>query len=252
MVDINKEKSNFTRPMDLANENSLPALKKYQRIAVGNERLIELFKYEIIQTLFSNITGAAGIFLRQKFYKFLFNKMGEKIVIGKGVCLRQPRKISVGKGSLIDDYSRITVAGSESANITIAENVFIGPYTIISSKNANIEIKKFANLGSHCRIASTGKISLGEYALIASYCYIGAESHHTDSIDKPIALQGLQSKGGIVVGDGAWIGANVTILDGVTIGNGSIVGAGSVVLKDIPPFSIAYGVPAKVKGKREG
>ncbi|QHL89493.1 hypothetical protein GU926_17095 [Nibribacter ruber] len=54
------------------------------------------------------------------------------------------------------------------------------------------------------------------------------------------------SKGDIVIGNDVWIGAHSIVLSGVTIGNGAIIGANSVVTKDLPPYSIAVGTPAKV------
>ena len=53
------------------------------------------------------------------------------------------------------------------------------------------------------------------------------------------------------IGDGCWLGANVKVLDGVTIGDGVILGSGAVVNKDIPPFTVAVGVPAKVIKQRK-
>jgi len=54
------------------------------------------------------------------------------------------------------------------------------------------------------------------------------------------------SRGDISIGSDVWIGSNVIILSGVTIGDGAVIGAGAVVTKDIPPYAVAAGVPAKV------
>ncbi len=58
--------------------------------------------------------------------------------------------------------------------------------------------------------------------------------------------QGIYSRGPISIGEGTWIGASATILDGVSIGRGCVIGAGSLVTANIPDYSIAVGVPAKV------
>lgn len=242
-----EDRARFISPHDLRKDEATSVLKKYKDISVGSEGYKYFIKYEMIQFILSNLAGAPGLYLRQKFYKFLFKKMGNKTVIGRGICLRQPKKISIGKGCIIDDYSRITVSGSEEAGINISNYVFLGPYSILTAKNARIEINDYANIGSHCRIGSKeGKVRIGKYALIASFCYVGAGRHVADDINRPMALQGFESKGGVVIEDDVWIGANVIILDGVKVGKGSIIGTGSVVLKDIPPYSIAYGIPAVV------
>jgi acetyltransferase-like isoleucine patch superfamily enzyme len=54
-----------------------------------------------------------------------------------------------------------------------------------------------------------------------------------------------------VLEDDVWLGVNVAVMDGVTIGQGAIVGAGAVVTKDIPPYAIAGGVPARLIGVRK-
>lgn len=62
----------------------------------------------------------------------------------------------------------------------------------------------------------------------------------------PIRKQPLRTRGGIVIGDEAWLGVGVIVLDGVHIGAGAVVGAGSVVMHDIPEGAVAQGVPARV------
>lgn len=64
------------------------------------------------------------------------------------------------------------------------------------------------------------------------------------------AVNKIEERKPIIIGNDVFIGANVTILDGVTIGNGAVIGAGAVVSKDIPPYAIAVGVPIKIKSYR--
>jgi len=59
-----------------------------------------------------------------------------------------------------------------------------------------------------------------------------------------------KQEGDIVLGDDVWLGANVVVTAGVSIGEGAVVGAGAVVTRDLPPYSIAGGVPARVIGER--
>ncbi len=67
--------------------------------------------------------------------------------------------------------------------------------------------------------------------------------------NKPIQLQGSEAKG-IIIEDDVWIGHSVSVLDGVRVGKGSVLGAGSVINKDVPPYSVVGGIPAKVLRKR--
>ena len=81
--------------------------------------------------------------------------------------------------------------------------------------------------------------------MIASHCAIGVAQHHFEKKDIPIDEQGVK-KLDMHIERNVWIGAHVTIFSGVTIGEGSVIGAGALVNKDIPPFSVAVGIPARV------
>lgn len=115
-----------------------------------------------------------------------------------------------------------------------------------------------------------GKISIGDHVAINRGCelyasflvasgYITLGNHVTLSpnvkmytIGHDYSRLGLPDIAGpIVVGDYAWIGGNSIVLPGVTIGEGAVIGAGSVVTRDIPPYSVAVGNPAKVIKMRE-
>lgn len=94
-------------------------------------------------------------------------------------------------------------------------------------------------------ITNNSRIIVGNYVLIGPYTLITTSNYKLNKINKPIYTQGIISK--IVnIADDVWIGAHVSILSGVKIGKGAVIGAGSVVTKDIPPYAVAVGVPAKV------
>lgn len=109
----------------------------------------------------------------------------------------------------------------------------------------------FVEIGNHCSINpntvmyGTGGIRIGNYVRIAANTIIIASMHKFDRLDTPIRCQGYTAEG-ITIEDDVWIGANASILDGVKIGCGSVVGAGAVVNKDVQPYSVVVGVPAKV------
>jgi acetyltransferase-like isoleucine patch superfamily enzyme len=80
---------------------------------------------------------------------------------------------------------------------------------------------------------------------IACYCAFYSYNHGIEP-DADIIDQPLVSRGPIVIEEDAWLGVGVKVMSGVTIGRGAVVGAGSVVTRDIPPFAIAAGSPARV------
>jgi acetyltransferase-like isoleucine patch superfamily enzyme len=110
----------------------------------------------------------------------------------------------------------------------------------------SITIGRQAGLQRGCVIsAGLNPITIGTLAQIAPYCCFYTYDHGLEP-DQSIFGQPVTSKGPIVVGDDAWLGAGVKVMSGVTIGRGAVVGAGSVVTRDIPDMAIAAGVPARV------
>ena len=92
---------------------------------------------------------------------------------------------------------------------------------------------------------SGSKVRVGADTLLAAYVYIvGGDHDHSSTEVAPSKQQRLSA--GIDVGKNCWLGAGARILDGVTVGADSIVGANAVVSKDVPEYSIAAGIPAKV------
>jgi acetyltransferase-like isoleucine patch superfamily enzyme len=102
----------------------------------------------------------------------------------------------------------------------------------------------FLNLG--VMVAAAELVDIGEHCMFANGCFISDASHRFDDPNRPVPWQGFTSKGPTRVGDNVWCGANAVITSGVTVGERCVIGANSVVTRDLPPFSVAVGVPAKV------
>lgn len=112
-----------------------------------------------------------------------------------------------------------------------------------------IEIGKNCSFGAYNHITCTNRITIGNGVLTGKWVTITDNSHGTseiESLEQQPSLRQVVSRGPVTIGENVWIGDKVTILPGVTIGDGSIVGANSVVSKDIPPYCICGGCPAKV------
>lgn len=106
-----------------------------------------------------------------------------------------------------------------------------------------ISIGDFSELGTNCIIQSN--TTIGKNVIMGPDVKIYTRNHKFYRLDEPIQYQG-QTEESVHIGNDVWLGANTIILPGVTIGDHSILAAGSIVTKDIPPFAIVGGVPAKV------
>jgi acetyltransferase-like isoleucine patch superfamily enzyme len=136
-------------------------------------------------------------------------------------------------------------------NISIDDNAAIKEGTRICScnENAKISIGKNTTIGFHNFIYASNKIEIGDDCLIAPFVYI-VDSNHQAKKGTRINQQPNETAP-IKIGNDVWIASNVTILKGVTIGDGAIVAANSVVNKDVEPYTIVGGSPAKFISNRE-
>ena len=114
---------------------------------------------------------------------------------------------------------------------------------------STISIGKYVTINEWVLIGGIGGVEIGDYCRIGHGCSLVAGEHGFASVEVPIYQQALIA-GKITVGKDVYFGAGAKVLKGVTIGDGCVIGAGAVVTKNIPPFSIAVGVPARVIGRR--
>ncbi len=135
--------------------------------------------------------------------------------------------LSIGSNCTIDNNATILLT-KPSPRLSIGDNVTIGMNTIISVKDTMI---------------------IGDYTLIGPFVMI-VDSNHSIRRSNLIKYQKASIKS-ISIGQDCWIGSGARILAGVTIGNGAVVGANAVVTKDIPPFAVVGGCPARIIKFRE-
>ena len=243
--------------VDALSSKAESPIRKYQDIYVGGSSLIDLLRYEVTISLLSPIPGALGFFLRKVFSKRRFAKAGKGTMIGPYVTLRCPNRIRLGDNIAIDSNAVLDAKGKESS-IRIGNSVLMGKGTIFSCASARITVGNEVSIGPYCYLrASRGSIVMGSYITIGSHTVIISGKPDYERLDIPMMKQ-QGSTMGIIIEDDVWIGVGVQVIDGVRIGSGSVIGAGAVVIKDIPPYGIATGVPAEVvrmrdrsRGKRE-
>jgi len=146
-----------------------------------------------------------------------------------------------GKGSVIRTSARMDLLPFN--NFALGSNSFIEDFSTINNGVGDVAIGNNTLVGIGNVVI--GPVNIGNNIIIAQYVVISGLNHNYESIDIPISDQAINKKR-ISIDDDCWIGANVVITAGVNIGKHSVVAAGSVVTKNIPPFSVAAGNPAKV------
>jgi len=225
--------------------------RAYRALVMGRPGLWPWLRYEMLVSLLTFWAGAVGLYLRSRLFPRLFARCGRGVVFGCGLQLRQPDRVAIGARSVLDDLAALSVRGGEGLGIEIGERVFVGRGSVINARDGVVRVGDDTSLGAQCRLAADGgELRIGRFVLIAAYCYIGGGYHRFDRTDIPIARQGNALKGGAVIEDDCWIGAGSIVADGARIGRGSVIGANSLVLDEIPPYSVAFGTPARVQRSR--
>ncbi len=153
------------------------------------------------------------------------------------------------KGTRI--YERVKIFSTKKSPVFIAEDCILQTGAILaSSDTGRIVLKKHVYLGEYTILSSKGQIEVGENTIIASHAFVVDFDHRFDRPELSFYDSGFDCRR-VTIGSNVWVGAGTKILKGVSIGDGCVIGAGSVVTRDVPPYSIAVGVPARVIRKRE-
>ena len=175
-----------------------------------------------LQRIFRKIKQLSFWFFYKKTFRFL----------SKSVLFNSPFRIDGSCGISIND------------NTSFQSGVWL--YCCgINNINANLTIGKSSVFGYNNHITCVRNVSIGNFVLTANNVYISDNNHGYEDITRPIIQQPVKFKKAVSIGDGAWIGENVSII-GASVGRNSVVGSNSVVTGDIPDYCVAAGIPAKI------
>jgi acetyltransferase-like isoleucine patch superfamily enzyme len=131
--------------------------------------------------------------------------------------------------------------------LEIGANALLEPGVWITAPgSARVRVGAGTFLNKGVMVAAHERVEIGEHCMLANGCFVSDASHRFDDPEKPITWQGFESKDPTLIGANCWLGANVVVTSGVSIGERCVIGANSVVTRDLEPFSIAAGAPAKV------
>jgi len=177
--------------------------------------------------------------MMNRFSKKIFDIFGiyslyVKLRLKKKTVIKPPFRGSIDKLMMSD-------------KVRIGNNVFIGKYAhLVIGDGGELSIGDGTWINDGFELICNNLIEIGKNVIIGPRVFIGDSEHIYDDISIPIIKQPMSEKGYVKIGDGCWIGVGACILKNVTIGKHSIIGANAVVTKDIPSYSVAVGVPAKV------
>ncbi len=193
------------------------------------------------------IPSIIGIAIRSFLYRLILNTKGW-VAIENGVRLRFANYIWLDNGVYLDQNCYLhacphgIVIGEETI---VMHGAILHVYNFRDLPNAGIKIGKNSLIGEYCVIRGQGGVEIGDRVYTSPFTQIIAVNHVFNDRKRPFTEQGITAQG-IVIEDDVWLGAGAIITDGVRVGKGAVVAAGAVVTKDVAPYTVVGGVPAKV------
>lgn len=187
----------------------------------SREELIALF------ARFRSGESSFDYLMRRVIMHALCKSAGDDLQVGPDVVLKHPETMEFGHSVFIG--AQVMIQGRFDGTCLIGNHVWIGPQAYFDARNLVLE--DYVGWGPGAKV-------------------LGSQ-HTGEPVDAPIITTPLTIKP-VVIGHGADIGTNSTILPGVHVGANAIIGAGAVVNSDVPEFAIAAGVPARVLRLRDG
>jgi acetyltransferase-like isoleucine patch superfamily enzyme len=202
---------------------------------------------QALQALVGWVPTIAGIGLRALVYRLMLHMEGWA-AIESGVRLRFANRIRLGRGAYLDHgvYIHACPNGVEIGPGTLVmHSAVLHVYNFRDLPHSGIRIGRDSLIGEYTVIRGQGGVTVGDRVYTSPLVQIVAVNHVFDDLTRPFVEQGITAEG-IAIEDDVWIGSGAIITDGVRVGKGAVVAAGAVVTKDVPPHTVAAGVPARV------
>ncbi|GAB4263858.1 MAG: DapH/DapD/GlmU-related protein [Candidatus Promineifilaceae bacterium] len=203
--------------------------------------------------LFGWIPTVIGIGIRGVVYRLIL-KMDGVAAVENNVRLRFASNIWLGRGVYLDQgcYLHACPGGIElGENSIVMHGAVLHVYNFRDMPHSGIKIGRDCLVGEYSVIRGQGGVTIGDRVYTSPFTQIIAVNHVFDDPKRPFVEQGITAEG-IVIEDDVWLGAGAIITDGVRVGKGAVVAAGAVVTKDVPPYTVVGGVPARVIKQIDG
>lgn len=206
-------------------------------------------KEQVYKAIIMNTDSDEAASIRSAYYASRFKSAGKNLVIGVGVKIVNPQYISVGDNVRICDNTTLIVRGE--GGIVLGDDVTLNERVYIDTERdaGYVNIGNAVYIGTGTTLFGHCGLEIGEHTLFAQNITITPYSHIFEDPDDYIINQGGHMRK-ITIGKDVYLGMRVCVLYSADIGDGSVIGAGSVVVKPVPPFSVAVGNPAHVIRKR--
>lgn len=169
--------------------------------------------------------------VRTFYHSFSFAKWGKKSILWKANELKNVENISIGN------------------NVKLQKGIWLTAWPQANSRNVLIDIQDDVVIGAYNHITASNYIHIGKGFLSGKWITITDNSHGTTDMEDlklPPCCRNVISKGPVIIGKNVWVGDKATILPNVVIGDGAVIAANSVVTKDVPPYSVVAGNPARI------
>ncbi len=196
----------------------------------------------------------ASIFFKLRWVrnKFCLRALGRPTWFHSCVKMNHPEKIEIGSRCTLESFV-VLDAGAESEGIRLGDGIHIRSGSVLNTggePGARVSIGEGTLINYGCAFLGSGGISIGKKVLISPGVVVTSFQHGFETAAEPIVDQKAKLAP-VIIEDDVYLGSNVVVCPGVTIGKGAVIGAGSVVTHDIPAYSVAYGVPARIIRNRK-
>jgi hypothetical protein len=189
-------------------------------------RLGRFCSYSLLQK-FESLAELYWLLKTQLYYWRFFGEIGSHSKLLNPMRLKNVQNVFIGR------------------NVRINKHAFLLTQCLPGNAKPRIVIGDGCVIGHMNHITSVNEVTIGKGVLTADRVHISDNSHIFTDPTVPILEQGITSKGKVSIGDGSWIGENASVLS-CRIGKNCVVGANAVVVHDIPDYSVAVGIPARV------